>query len=39
MAPVSLRPSFESGAAFARRIARDREVFGAAVRRTGARVE
>jgi tripartite-type tricarboxylate transporter receptor subunit TctC len=39
MAPVGLRPRHEIGEAFARRIATDREIFGAAVRRTGARVE
>jgi len=39
MAPVGLRPSYEAGEAFARRIARDREIFREAVRRTGARVE
>jgi len=39
MAPVGLRPRLETGAAFARRIDRDRAIFGDAVRRTGARVE
>lgn len=39
MAPVGLRPNFEAGEAFARRIAQDREIFREAVRRTGARVE
>ena len=39
MAPVGLRPNFEAGAEFAERLRRDREVFGAAVRRTGARAE
>ncbi|MDO9710080.1 Bug family tripartite tricarboxylate transporter substrate binding protein [Paracraurococcus lichenis] len=39
MAPVGLRPAFETGEAFARRIAQDRAIFGEAVRRTGARVE
>jgi tripartite-type tricarboxylate transporter receptor subunit TctC len=39
MAPVGLRPNFEAGEAFARRIAEDRTIFGEAVRRTGARVE
>ena len=39
MAPVGLRPNFEAGEAFAGRIARDRETFGEAVRRTGARAE
>ena len=39
MAPVGLRPHFEAGEAFAERLRRDREVFGAAVRRTGARTE
>jgi tripartite-type tricarboxylate transporter receptor subunit TctC len=39
MAPVGLRPHFEAGEAFAQRIARDRALFGEAVRRTGARVE
>ncbi len=39
MAPVGLRPRLEHGEAFARRIANDREIFGAAVRRTGAKVE
>ena len=32
MAPVGLRPNFEAGEAFAERLRRDREVFGAAVR-------
>ncbi|MBD0276027.1 MAG: tripartite tricarboxylate transporter substrate binding protein, partial [Acetobacteraceae bacterium] len=39
MAPVGLRPHFEAGEAFAERLRRDREVFGAAVRRTGAKAE
>jgi tripartite-type tricarboxylate transporter receptor subunit TctC len=39
MAPVGLRPNFEAGEAFAERLRRDRELFGAAVRRTGARAE
>jgi tripartite-type tricarboxylate transporter receptor subunit TctC len=39
MAPVGLRPQFETGAAFARRIEQDRAIFAEAVRRTGARVE
>lgn len=39
MAPVGLRPNFEAGAQFAERLRRDRKVFGAAVRRTGARAE
>jgi tripartite-type tricarboxylate transporter receptor subunit TctC len=39
MAPVGLRPNFEAGAAFAERLRRDREVFGAAVQRTGAKAE
>jgi tripartite-type tricarboxylate transporter receptor subunit TctC len=39
MAPVGLRPRFEAGEAFARRIAQDRALFAEAVRRTGARVE
>jgi tripartite-type tricarboxylate transporter receptor subunit TctC len=39
MAPVGLRPRLEAGPAFAQRIARDRAIFGEAVRRTGARVE
>lgn len=39
MAPVGLRPHLETGRAFADRIARDRALFGEAVRRTGARVE
>lgn len=39
MAPVGLRPRFEAGEAFLRRIAQDRAIFGEAVRRTGARVE
>ena len=39
MAPVGLRPHFESGETFARRIARDRDIFEEAVRRTGAKVE
>ncbi|MBK1660441.1 tripartite tricarboxylate transporter substrate binding protein [Paracraurococcus ruber] len=39
MAPVGLRPSFEAGETFARRIAQDRAIFAEAVRRTGARVE
>lgn len=39
MAPVGLRPNFEAGEAFARRIAQDRAIFAEAVRRTGARVE
>ncbi len=39
MAPVGLRPHFESGETFARRIARDRDIFADAVRRTGAKVE
>ncbi|MDB5374077.1 MAG: Tripartite-type tricarboxylate transporter, receptor component TctC [Belnapia sp.] len=39
MAPVGLRPQPESGETFARRIERDRAIFGDAVRRTGARVE
>jgi tripartite-type tricarboxylate transporter receptor subunit TctC len=39
MAPVGLRPNFESGEAFAQRIAQDRQIFGEAVRRTGAKVE
>jgi tripartite-type tricarboxylate transporter receptor subunit TctC len=39
MAPVGLTPRFEAGEAFARRLQNDRELFGAAVRRTGAKVE
>jgi tripartite-type tricarboxylate transporter receptor subunit TctC len=39
MAPVGLRPNFEAGEAFAERLRRDRELFGAAVRRTGAKSE
>jgi tripartite-type tricarboxylate transporter receptor subunit TctC len=39
VAPVGLRPKFEAGETFARRIARDREIFGEAVRRTGAQVQ
>lgn len=39
MAPVGLTPRFEAGEAFEQRVARDREAFGVAVRRTGARVE
>lgn len=39
MAPVGLRPNFEAGEAFARRIVEDRAIFGEAVRRTGAKVE
>jgi tripartite-type tricarboxylate transporter receptor subunit TctC len=39
MAPVGLQPYLETGEAFATRIARDRALFGEAVRRTGARVE
>jgi tripartite-type tricarboxylate transporter receptor subunit TctC len=39
LAPVGLRPHFEAGEVFARRIAQDRAIFGEAVRRTGARVE
>jgi len=39
MAPVGLRPNFEAGEAFAERLRRDRELFGAAVKRTGARAE
>lgn len=39
MAPVGLRPRLETGEAFAQRIARDRAIFGEAVRRTGARAE
>ena len=39
MAPVGLRPQFETGEAFARRIAQDRAIFAEAVRKTGARVE
>jgi tripartite-type tricarboxylate transporter receptor subunit TctC len=39
LAPVGLRPHFEAGEALAQRIARDRAIFGEAVRRTGARVE
>ena len=39
MAPVGLRPNFEAGEAFARRIADDRAIFGEAVRRTGASEE
>jgi tripartite-type tricarboxylate transporter receptor subunit TctC len=39
MAPVGLRPHVETGQVFANRIARDRALFGEAVRRTGARVE
>lgn len=39
MAPVGLTPRFEAGAAFEQRVARDRDSFGVAVRRTGARVE
>ncbi len=39
MAPVGLRPHFEAGEAFAERLRRDRELFGAAVRRTGAKSE
>jgi tripartite-type tricarboxylate transporter receptor subunit TctC len=39
MAPVGLRPQFETGEVFARRIAQDRAIFGEAVRKTGARVE
>jgi tripartite-type tricarboxylate transporter receptor subunit TctC len=39
MAPVGLRPNFEAGEVFAERLRRDRELFGAAVRRTGAKSE
>ena len=39
MAPVGLRPQFETGEAFARRIAQDRAIFAEAVRKTGASVE
>jgi len=39
MAPVGLRPRFEAGEAFQRRIEQDRAIFGEAVRRTGAKVE
>lgn len=39
MAPVGLRPNFEAGEAFAERLRRDRELFGAAVKRTGAKAE
>ena len=39
MAPVGLRPHFEAGEVFAERLRRDRELFGAAVRRTGAKSE
>jgi tripartite-type tricarboxylate transporter receptor subunit TctC len=39
MAPVGLTPRFEAGETFARRLQKDRELFGAAVRRTGAKVE
>lgn len=39
MQPVGLRPQFETGEAFGRRIARDRAIFGDAVRRTGAKAE
>jgi tripartite-type tricarboxylate transporter receptor subunit TctC len=39
MAPVGLRPHFEAGEAFAERLRRDRDLFGAAVRRTGAKAE
>ncbi len=39
MAPVGLRPNFEAGEAFAERLRRDRDLFGAAVRRTGAKAE
>lgn len=39
MAVSGLRPAFEAGEAFVRRIRNDREIFGAVVRRTGARVE
>ena len=39
MAVSGLRPTFESGEPFMARIRNDREIFGAVVRRTGARVE
>lgn len=39
MAVSGLRPAFESGEAFVQRIRNEREIFGAVVRRTGARVE
>ena len=39
MAPVGLTPRFETGPAFERRVRMDREAFGVAVRRTGAKVE
>ncbi len=39
MAPVGLRPNFEEGEVFAEWLRRDRELFGAAVRRTGAKSE
>ena len=39
MQPVGLRPRFETGEPFLRRIAQDRAIFGDAVRRTGARAE
>jgi tripartite-type tricarboxylate transporter receptor subunit TctC len=39
MAPVGLRPQFEAGEAFARRIAEDRVIFGEAVRRIGVKLE
>jgi tripartite-type tricarboxylate transporter receptor subunit TctC len=37
MAPMGLTPSFEAGEAFADRIRRERDMYGAVVRRTGAR--
>lgn len=38
LAVGGLRPAYETGEAFANRLRRDREIFGAIVRRTGARV-
>jgi hypothetical protein len=38
MAVGGLWPAFETGEPFAERIRRDREIFGAIVRRTGAGV-
>ncbi|MBL6081382.1 tripartite tricarboxylate transporter substrate binding protein [Belnapia sp. T18] len=37
MTPMGLKPRFEAGEAFANRIHREREMYGAVVRRTGAK--
>ena len=37
MAPMGLRPRFEAGEGFAERIRREREMYGALVRRIGAK--